>query len=51
MKRLLSRLMLASGLLLGVSALSTSMAAGPATGPAKPDAAKGAQLYDQGDAA
>ena len=51
MKRLLSRLMLASGLLFGVSTLSTTMAAGPVTGPAKPDAAKGAQLYDQGDAA
>ena len=55
MKRVLSKLMskivLVSGLLLGVSAVSTSMAAGPVTGPAKPDAAKGAQLYEQGDAA
>jgi len=55
MKRVLSKVMskivLVSGLLLGVSAVSTSMAAGPVKGPAKPDAAKGAQLYEQGDAA
>jgi len=51
MKRVLSKVVLVSGLLLGVSAVSTSMAAGPVTGPAKPDAAKGAQLYEQGDAA
>ncbi|MDO9024517.1 c-type cytochrome [Zwartia sp.] len=51
MKRVLSKVVLVSGLLLGVSAVSTSMAAGPVTGPAKPDAAKGALLYEQGDAA
>jgi cytochrome c553 len=31
--------------------MSPSIAAGAATGPAKPDAAKGATLYEQGDAA
>jgi len=51
MKRVLSKVVLVSGLLLGVSSVSISMAAGPVTGPAKPDAAKGAQLYEQGDAA
>ncbi len=50
MKRVLSRLVLASGVLLGITAVSPSFAAG-AAGPAKPDAAKGAQLYEQGDAA
>jgi len=50
MKRVLSKLVLVSGLFLGVS-VSTSMAAGPVKGPAKPDATKGAQLYEQGDAA
>lgn len=51
MKRVLSRVVLVSSLLLGVSIISTSMAAGPVTGPVKPDAAKGAQLYEQGDIA
>ncbi|HAP25821.1 c-type cytochrome [Achromobacter sp.] len=52
MKRVLSRMLVASGLLLGASALSaTSFAANGAAGPAKPDAAKGGQLFDQGDAA
>lgn len=51
MKRVLSRMLVASGLLLGASALSaTSFAANGAAGPAKPDAAKGGQLFDQGDA-
>ena len=51
MKRVLSRMLVASGLLLGASALSTpSFAADGAAGPAKPDAAKGGQLFDQGDA-
>ena len=51
MKRVLSRMLVASGLLLGASALSTaSFAAEGAAGPAKPDAAKGGQLFDQGDA-
>lgn len=49
MKRVLSKVVLLSGLLLGMSAVS--IASGPVTGPAKPDAAKGAQLYEQGDAA
>ena len=41
MKRVLSRMLVASGLLLGASALSTaSFAAEGAAGPAKPDAAK-----------
>ncbi|RAP61078.1 cytochrome C [Achromobacter sp. HZ01] len=52
MKRVLSRMLVASGLLLGASALSTtSFAAEGAAGPAKPDAAKGGQLFEQGDAA
>ncbi len=51
MKYLLSKVVLASCLLLGVSAMSPSIAADAAAGPAKPDAAKGATLYDQGDAA
>lgn len=52
MKRVLSRMLVASGLLLGASALSTtSFAAEGAAGPVKPDAAKGGQLFDQGDAA
>jgi len=50
MKRVLSRVVLASGVLLGITAVSPSFAA-DAAGPAKPDAAKGAQLYEQGDAA
>jgi len=54
MKRVLSRLMLTSGVLsgvlFGIAAVSPSIAA-EAAGPAKPDAAKGAQLYEQGDAA
>jgi cytochrome c553 len=51
MKRVLSRMLVASGLLLGASAFSTpSFAADGAAGPAKPDAAKGGQLFDQGDA-
>src|SRR5690606_11628337 len=50
MKRVLSRMLVASGLMLGASVISPSFAADGAAGPAKPDAAKGAQLYDQGDA-
>ena len=50
MKYLLSKVVLASCLMLGVSAMSPSIAA-DAAGPAKPDAAKGATLYEQGDAA
>ena len=51
MKYLLSKVMLASCLVLGGAVLSPSIAAEPAAGPAKPDAAKGATLYEQGDAA
>ena len=51
LSKVVSKIVLVSGLLLGVSAVSTSMAAGIVNGPAKPDAAKGAQLYEQGDAA
>jgi cytochrome c553 len=51
MKYLLSKVVFAGCLLLGVSAMSPSIAAGAVTGPAKPDAAKGATLYEQGDAA
>lgn len=50
MMRVLSRMLLASGLMLGVVVVSPIAAAQGAVGPAKPDAAKGAQLYDQGDA-
>ncbi len=50
MKRMLSGLVLASGMLFCVAAVSPSIAA-EAAGPVKPDAAKGAQLYEQGDAA
>jgi hypothetical protein len=39
LSKLVSKIVLVSGLLLGVSAVSTSMAAGPVKGPAKPDAA------------
>ncbi len=50
MKRVLSRMVVASGLMLGLSITTTiSFAAGGPAGPAKPDAAKGAQLFDQGD--
>ncbi|MBO9353109.1 c-type cytochrome [Bordetella petrii] len=49
MKRVLSRMLVASGLMLGASVISPSFAADGAA-PAKPDATKGAQLYDQGDA-
>ena len=49
MKRVLSRMLVASGLMLGASVFTSSFAAEGAA-PAKPDAAKGAQLYDQGDA-
>ncbi len=48
MKRVLSRIIIASGVLLGCSMVSLSQAA---EGVAKPDAAKGQQLYDVGDAA
>jgi cytochrome c553 len=51
MKRVLSRMLVASGLLLGAAVVSPSFAADGALGPAKPDAAKGEQLYTQGDAA
>lgn len=49
MKRMLSRIVVASGLLLGSSAVSVAYAADVAV--AKPDAAKGEQLYANGDAA
>jgi cytochrome c553 len=51
MKRLLSRVVLASGMALGLAVVSPSFAADAAAGPAKPDIAKGQQLYEQGDAA
>ncbi|ARP97057.1 c-type cytochrome [Bordetella genomosp. 13] len=50
MKHVLSRMLVASGLLLAVSAFNVSHAAEAAAGPAKPDAAKGEQLFTQGDA-
>jgi len=51
MKRVLSRMLVASGLMLGASVFSLSFAADGATGLAKPDAAKGGQLFEQGDIA
>ena len=48
MKRVLSRILVTSGLVLGASMVFTNAVAQEA---AKPDATKGAQLYDQGDAA
>ncbi|GAB2892660.1 c-type cytochrome [Paralcaligenes sp. KSB-10] len=50
MKRVLSSMLVASGLLLGSSFLSASFAA-EAVGVPKPDAAKGEQLYVNGDSA
>ena len=49
MKRVLSRMVVASSLLLGSSAVSIAYAADIAV--AKPDAAKGEQLFANGDAA
>jgi cytochrome c553 len=49
MKRMLSRIVVASGLLLGSSVVSLAYAADVAV--PKPDAAKGEQLYANGDAA
>ncbi|MDQ8030576.1 cytochrome c4 [Bordetella genomosp. 1] len=51
MKRVLSRMMAAGGLVLGATVMTTSFAADGASAPTKPDAAKGAQLYQGGDAA
>lgn len=52
MKRVLSRVLIAGGLLMAATVPYTSQAAETAPGaPAKPDAAKGAQLFDQGDGA
>lgn len=50
MMRVLSRMLLASGLMLGAFVVCPSAVAQSAAGPVKPDATKGAQLYDQGDA-
>ncbi len=47
MKRVLSRMLVASGLMLGASVALPSFAA---QGLAKPDATRGANLYEQGDA-
>ncbi|OZI72380.1 cytochrome C [Bordetella genomosp. 12] len=44
-------MVVASGLMLGPSITTISFAADGPAGPVKPDAAKGAQLFDQGDAA
>ena len=51
MKRVLSRMLVASGLLLGASALSTASFAAEAR-PVRPNPMlpKGGQLFDQGDA-
>jgi cytochrome c553 len=48
MKRVLSRMLVVGGFLLGATAVVPSFAA-DASAPAKPDAAKGAQLYSNGD--
>src|SRR5690606_41787974 len=48
MKRVLSRILIISGVMLGCSVMSVGHAQGPA---AKPDAAKGEALYTNGDAA
>ncbi|MYN12694.1 c-type cytochrome [Pusillimonas sp. TS35] len=50
MKHMLSSIVMASGLLLGSSLVATAWAAG-AQGAPKPDAAKGEQLYTNGDPA
>ncbi len=47
MKRMFSRIIIASGILLGSSVVS--IASGAPTAVAKPDAAKGEQLYAEGD--
>jgi len=51
MKRVLSRILVAGGLMLGASAVSPAFAAEAAGAASKPDVAKGSQLYSQGDAA
>ncbi|SAI66973.1 cytochrome C [Bordetella ansorpii] len=51
MKHVLSRMLVASGLMLVASAYTVSSAAEAGAGPSKPDAAKGEQLFTQGDAA
>lgn len=50
MMSVLSRMLLANVLMFGVFAVCPPAVAQSAAGPAKPDATKGAQLYDQGDA-
>ncbi|WP_144637404.1 c-type cytochrome [Bordetella genomosp. 13] len=50
MKHVLSRMLVASGLMLAASAYTVSFAAEAGAGPSKPDAAKGEQLFTQGDA-
>jgi len=51
MKRVLSRILVAGGLMLGASVVSPSFAAEAVAAAPKPDVAKGSQLYSQGDAA
>jgi cytochrome c553 len=51
MKRVFSRVVLSSSLLLGSLAMSISYAADIPQGPVKPDVKAGAMLYEQGDAA
>jgi cytochrome c553 len=51
MKRVLSRMLVASGLMLGSTFVSPSFAADAPAGSVKPDVAKGEQLYEQGDPA
>jgi cytochrome c553 len=49
MKRVLFRMLVLGGLMMGVSAMSSSYAADAQAPAAKPDAAKGEQLYTNGD--
>ena len=49
MKHLLSRLLFASVALVGACSVSTVVLAADVVGPAKPDVAKGAKLFNEGD--
>ncbi|WP_198297875.1 c-type cytochrome [Bordetella genomosp. 9] len=49
MKRVLSRMLVVGGLLSGMTAVFPSIAADASATPAKPDAAKGEQLFTNGD--
>ena len=51
MKHLLSRLLFSSVALLGACSVSTVVLANDVAGPVKPDVAKGAKLFNEGDPA